>query len=348
MNFAIIGAGVAGLAAARELHRRRPDLAITLYEQAARPGGRVLTGRRPGFAFEHGAQNLRAPTAAIERLLAADLAAGELRDIGLPVWTFDRAEVIGEGDPAQNAEPKWIYVAGNDRLVDRLTAGLDIRANTPIERIERSGLGWRLYGASSPAALATASAVLVTSPAPEAARLLSNSDFDSKGREGLLGELARASYRRCISIALACNQPLAQPFYALVNIDRAHPISWLALEHAKGPEHCPPGHSLLVAQMGARWSIDRWQAPDHELAGEALALAGDLLGETLIQPLWSDVYRWPYALPDAGADFETLNSGASGLFFAGDYTAALGRVHLAIESGWRAAEAISQAIEGAT
>ena len=60
----------------------------------------------------------------------------------------------------------------------------------------------------------------------------------------------------------------------------------------------------------------------------------------------TDVWRWPQALPDGGADFAVLNGGAAGLFFAGDYTAGQGRVHLAIESGWRAAAAIERALGG--
>ena len=56
---------------------------------------------------------------------------------------------------------------------------------------------------------------------------------------------------------------------------------------------------------------------------------------------WSDAQRWRYALPAGQADFARLNGTGSGLYFAGDFTAELGRVHLAIESGWRAAELIA-------
>jgi renalase len=160
----------------------------------------------------------------------------------------------------------------------------------------------------------------------------------------LIGELSRATYRRCISLALAYDRRIERPFYALVNTDRAHPISWLAFEHDKGPARCPPGHSLLIAQMAPGWSARHWEAPDTELERLAAELSGALLGEDLRAPLWSDVRRWPYALPDSGADFAALNASGGGLFFAGDYTAGLGRVHLAIESGWRAAEAIERAL----
>src|SRR5215212_5671946 len=115
-DLAIIGAGVAGLAAARALRQRRPGLAITICEQNRELGGRLATRRREGYIFDHGAQNLRAPTPELARLLTAELPSDQLCDIGLPVWTFDGAGVLAQGDPAQNAEPKWIYRDGLDRL----------------------------------------------------------------------------------------------------------------------------------------------------------------------------------------------------------------------------------------
>jgi len=45
---------------------------------------------------------------------------------------------------------------------------------------------------------------------------------------------------------------------------------------------------------------------------------------------------------DSSADFDTLNSSGSGLFFAGDYMSGPGRLHLAIESGWRVAKLIER------
>src|SRR5829696_6560677 len=120
MKLAIIGAGVAGLAAARALRQRQPDLAMTIYEQSRGLGGRAATRRRDGFVFDHGAQNIRTPTPEMERLLTAELPANDLIDIGQPVWTFDGAGAIAAGDPAQNAEAKWTYRNGLIRLAELL------------------------------------------------------------------------------------------------------------------------------------------------------------------------------------------------------------------------------------
>jgi renalase len=368
LDLAIIGAGVAGLTAARALRQRypdegegRPDLAIAIYEQSHELGGRVATRRRDTYIFDHGAQNLRAPTPELARLLTAELPSDQLRDIGLPVWTFDGAGALAEGDPAQNADPKWIYRDGLDRLGELLGAGLEIHRGVRIAVLRRtknqeprtdmratgsrfSVLGsmperWSLIDAKGQAA-GTADFVLLTPPAPQAAEIVAASELDAILKDALLAELAHASYRRCISLAIAYPRRIDRPYYALVNTDRAHAIAWLALEHAKAPERCPPGHSLLIAQMASRWSLDHWHAPIDQLEQLIVPQVAALLGEDLRAPLWSDVQRWPYALPDRGADFATLNGGSGGLFFAGDYTAGLGRVHLAIESGWRVAEEI--------
>ena len=369
MKLAIIGAGVAGLAAARALRQRRPDLAITIYEKSRGLGGRAATRRRDGYIFDHGAQYMKAPTPELERLLNAELPADDLIDIGQPVWTFDSAGAIAEGDPAQNADPKWTYRGGLSRLGKLLGAQLDIQCETRVGRIGRKTKDeGRIVGASDSLwslvfglsfagyelfdiqqhQVGEADLVLLTPPAPQTADILAASDFDADIKAALLAELAHATYTRCISLALAYDRPIARPFYALVNSDRAHAISWLALEHAKAPERCPPGHSLLIAQMAARWSLDHWETLADELERLVADQVGALLGEDTRAPLWSDVQRWRYALPDSGADFDALNAFGSGLFFAGDYTSGQGRLHLAIESGWRAASAIERVLPGPT
>ncbi len=194
--------------------------------------------------------------------------------------------------------------------------------------------------------IGAAGLILFTAPAPEVAEILVAGNLGSGTKEGLGAELACVRYRRCISLALAYSGRVERPYYALVNIDRGHPISWLAFEHDKGPERCPAGHSLLIVQMAPQFSHDYWEAPAEDLTRVVAEQVSGLLGAELGRPLWGDVRRWRHALPDAGAPFDALNGAgaASGLFFAGDYTTEPGRVHLAIESGWRAAALIDAAL----
>src|SRR5579859_7107024 len=221
MQLAIIGAGIAGLVAARTLHQRRPDLAITLYEQRAEPGGRVASRRCQGCVFDYGAQYLSTPSADLLQLITKDIPSDELHDIGMPVWTFDRLNHIAPGDELQNAAPKWIYRSGLDQLAWLLAAGLDIRYGTRVSQIRSMpasttvSAGYLLYdGHGQP--IGPADMVLWTQPAPELRHVLGQSDIAPHIRAQLLGELQPVRYRPCISMALNYDRPITRPFYALV------------------------------------------------------------------------------------------------------------------------------------
>lgn len=351
-QLAIIGAGPAGLAAARALRRLRPDLTITLYEKSRGVGGRAATRRRNDWTFDHGAQLFKTPSPALEQLVLHELPADELFDLLQPVWVFDAAGTISVGDPALNAEPKWVYRDGINRLGKLLADGLDVRREVRITALRRDPhdrrrqdeggpfrAPWQLFDTSN-AYIGTADAVLLTAPAPQAAEIVAASDLDTPLRDRLLAGLQAARYRRCLSLTLAFARPLERPFYALVNTDRQHPMAWLALEHCKGAQRGPNGQSLLIAQMAAAFSLQHWDMPPKELTLLVLEHLQTLLQEDLGAPLWHDLQRWRYALPDAPADLGDLN-GTEGLYFAGDALAGQGRIHLAIESGWLAAEAIA-------
>jgi renalase len=125
-----------------------------------------------------------------------------------------------------------------------------------------------------------------------------------------------------------------RPYYALVNTDKAHAISWLAWEHEKAPERVPLGAGLLIAQMAPQYSQDNWHMPDAELIGDAAHRISTLLDEPLDKPFFSDVYRWKYALPTEKANAEQLNALTLPieLAFCGDAFVG-GRAHLALEHG---------------
>jgi len=341
MNLAIIGAGMAGLSAARELRWHRPDLAITIYEKSRGLGGRVATRRRDGAIFDHGAQVIKASDEAMRQLLTADLPSDGLRRVERPVWVLGAAGERIPGDPALNAEQSWTYAGGINHLGKLLGDGLDIRRETRVAALRREPgtARWALFDATG-VQLGTADAVLLTPPAPQTAEIVAASDLESDAREMILAELSRVPYRRCLTLTLAYDRLIDRPFYALINVDRRHPIAWLALEHTKGPERCPPGHSLIIVQMAGHFSMEHWNAPVDELALAVIELASVALGEDVSKPLWYDRQGWRYALPDGVANSAALNATRTGLFFAGDYTVGLGRIHLAIASGRDIAETI--------
>ncbi|WP_322495126.1 NAD(P)/FAD-dependent oxidoreductase [Chloroflexus sp.] len=334
---AVVGAGMAGLAAASAL--KAAGIATIVFEKSRGVGGRAATRRIVDCCFDHGAQYVKAPSVALQDLIADT---GDAVQIQRPVWTFTAANQIGPSDLAYGNEEKWTWPTGITRIAKYLANGLDVRLETTVASIHTAGDRYRLTAADGND-LGHFDAVLLTAPAPQSAAILAAGDL-APANTALIAALHSVQYRRSISITAAFPQRPAVPWYALVNTDRHHPISWLACEHDK-PGRAPDGVGLLIAQMSDQWATAHWDGlqkgtfspndplppPIHEALAAIRVLAGDLG-----TPLWVNVQRWRYALPDTATPLTTMDR----IVVAGDMTAGQGRVHLAIEDGWRAADQI--------
>lgn len=146
-SIAVIGAGLAGLTAARRLSDR--GCAVTVFEKSRGLGGRLATRRTAeGWWFDHGGAVLTtvdgpwtAPASFLSFLESAE--AG--------------------GDAARHGDG-FRGLPGASGVVTGLVAGLDIRFGAEIGPIAREGGGWRVGDL-------LADAVLCAAPAPQTARL---------------------------------------------------------------------------------------------------------------------------------------------------------------------------------
>jgi len=331
-SVAIIGAGCSGLAAAHEL--RDTGYAVTIFEQNQEVGGRAATREKQGFTFDYGAQYIKRGSPVSISMITERFQLADLIDIAKPVWIFDGDGHILEGDPIQNAEPKWNYRSGLQALAKRMAQGLDIRLETRIDYLQSGKTGWKLF-AHRGEDIGEFDRVLITLPAREAAELIKNSQIQDRRQEEMCALLEKARYNPLISVMLGYQpRPRERPYYALVNTDKAHAISWLAWEHEKALERVPEGAGMLIAQMAPQYSHDNWHIPDAEIASDVAHRITTLLDEPLNDPFFSDIYRWKYALPTEKANAEQLNSLTLpiGLAFCGDSFVG-GRVHLVLEHG---------------
>ena len=331
-SVAIIGAGCSGLAAAHELRDAGYD--VTIFEQSQGVGGRAASRDQQGFIYDYGAQYIKSGSSVSIDLITRRFWLADLVDIRKPVWIFDREGHIQEGDPVQNAEPKWNYRSGLNALAKCMAQGLDIRLQSRIDYLQKSRTGWKVFGRSNHRA-GDFDRVLITIPASQAAELIKVSHIADALREDISTLLLKATYNSLISIMLGYQPiPKARLYYALVNTDKGHTISWLAWEHEKAPERVPEGAGLLIAQMAPQYSQDNWHKPDAELIDDVANRITVLLDEPLNKPVFTDVYRWLFALPAEKADAGQLNTITLpvGLAFCGDAFVG-GRVHLALEHG---------------
>lgn len=346
MRLAIIGAGPAGLAAA---HALAADAEVTVFEKSRGVSGRAATrwrdapapdGADARWRYDHGAQYLSpepdSPAARLVRAVAGDV----LVEVEGEVWPFDADGVIRPA-LARAGGTRWTFADGIADLGRRLrdaTPGLDLRLQTRVSALDRAGEGWALSGDDGP--LGTFDAVLMTAPAPQTAELL---------RTGAAADLAdavgRAAYRSQFTIVWAFHEPVSRPadVYALVNAGGGHDVAWVAVESDK-PGRAPEGGALLLAQMSDAWTQAHYDDARDDLVASARAAVSDLWAP-LPEPAWADTQRWRYSLPDGHPDTDRLAAAAArGLFFAGDWTAGQGRVHLALEEGLAAADRLRQTL----
>jgi renalase len=331
-SIAIIGAGCSGLAAAHEL--RDAGYTVTVFEESDGVGGRAATRKQQGFIYDYGAQYIKKGSSVSVSLITERFRLADLIDIGKPVWVFDRHGHIQEGDPVQNAEPKWNYRSGLNALAKCMAQGLDIRLQTRINHLRQNITGWSLFDDAG-RHVGEFERVLIAIPASQAVELIEASEVADAQREDVYALLRKASYNPLISVMLGYRQaPLARLYYALVNTDKAHAISWLAWEHEKAPERVPEGAGLLIAQMAPQYSRDHWVLPTNEIISDVASRVATLLDEKLNNPIFTDIYRWRYALPAEKTDAQQLNALAlpMGLAFCGDAFVG-GRVHLVLEHG---------------
>ena len=342
MKLLIIGAGISGLATAYILAKQAPHIDIHCIEKSRGVGGRAATRRRNGAIFDHGAQFFR--TNDVEQLafFYNQLDASQLIDIAKPVWTFTHDNMIAVGDSAQNNVPKLVYRTGINQLGKLLKPdNLRISFEQRVHHIAHEHNLIHCVDANQQE-IAVGDAVLFTPPAPQTIDILHESTCDSTMKQQLIDALTPATYRPCLSITMAFAHAFEFPFYALVNSDRQHDISWLAFEHDKDASRAPAGQSLITIQLAPAASKTHWDADVDTLATHYLPAIAALLNTQLPQPLWVDRQGWRYALPDGKANTHLLQmyERSHGVYFAGDALSGLGRVHLALQSGFDVAQRI--------
>ncbi len=340
-SVAIIGAGMSGLAAAHTL--QDAGLIVTLFEKSRGVGGRAATRKRDGFIYDHGAQYFKGGSELSTEWITKRFPTSDLLDIAKPVWIFDGEGHIQEGDPKQNADAKWSYRSGFTSFSKRMAEGLDVRLETLVGRVQQMDRGWAIFGAANES-LGHFDQLLITIPATQAISLIEASQFADEQGKAISEQLGKAKYNPLISVMLGYKPtPQTRPYYALVNTDKGHPISWLAWEHEKAPERVPEGTGLLIAQMAPTYSKEHRETPQTVLFQDVAQLVSTLVDEQLTTPMFTDVQYWRYALPSEKADADTLLALTLplGLAFCGDAFVG-GRAHLALEDGVHVAQHLLQ------
>ena len=201
------------------------------------------------------------------------------------------------GDRARGGDDGPVFVTvrgGLGSLPDVLIAAAraDLRLRTPVHGLRRTATGFELSvgPAAAPEVLA-ADVVLVTAPAPKAARLL------GEVAPGAVEPLQGIPYASVAVVAMAFPvQEVDAGSGLLVPPVTGRLVKGVTVSSAKWP-HLAPGALRVRASVGRFGDESELQRLDEELAAAVVADTADLLGLSRPEPVQTAVVRWGGSLP---------------------------------------------------
>ena len=194
---AVIGSGIAGLAAARVLQDHNIDARV--FDKGSRPGGRMVSRQLLGVPFDYGAQYFTARSESFASLSRALIDEGVLA-----TWQPRQArpDTAGIAQSQSQREPQdWLIAPqGFSVFAARLALGLNVQQLKQVLHIERATHGWTISFADG--STAQFDEVLVTVPGPQQGALVEHAPP------------ASAHYVPCWSLTLGFHGTVALPFDA--------------------------------------------------------------------------------------------------------------------------------------
>ena len=280
MDIAIIGAGLAGLSAARDLCAA--GHAVTVFDKSGGIGGRVATRRTDHGAFDHGAGVLHGIPDAL-RAAAGEAAAGfETGLVGVPGNSgFARALANGT------------EVRGRHRVTG-LSLGPEMRWSLTFEDGMRAG---------------DFEAVLICIPQPQARALLETSELEV-APDTVFAGLETVTMRPCWTLMATFDAAVPAPD----RLEIGDPPALARRDAAK------PGRDALetwVMQAEADWSEAHLEEATEHVAQVLVASFRAATGAS--EPVHAAAHRWRFARTGRPLGKHCLWDPAHRIGLAGDW-----------------------------
>jgi predicted NAD/FAD-dependent oxidoreductase len=278
----IVGAGLAGLTAAR--HLVEAGLPVLVVDKGRGLGGRLATRRIAvgGWAgvFDHGAQFFTARDPRFTVQVDAWRQAGVARE-----WSRGFA---APGQPYQaDGHPRYIGVPAMTALARQLAAGLAVRTRAQARVVARQGDGWAvtLTGGET----LRAAALVLTPPVPQSLALLEAGGvaLPADDRQALQA----LTYEPCLAVLVVLDGASRIPEPGAIQFATGE-LAWMADNSRKGLQ---PQAGSVTLHASAAFSRRHWADADEAVQERLLAAAGEWLGARVLH---AEVKRWRYARPE--------------------------------------------------
>jgi renalase len=305
----IVGAGLSGLVAAREL--QAAGLEVAVIDKGVSPGGRLATRRIGTATLDHGAQFFTVRTPAFQHRVDDWIERGLVT-----VWSH--------GFGATDVHPRFVAPLGMNSLAKDLAFGLDVSCSTRAVAVRRAGPQWEV--ATDDDVVRVADRLVVATPLPQASALLTDAAIDLDDR------LMRTDYDRTIALLATLDRP--------PRIDAPGGVQWPNQDVAFVADNVAKGVSTtpaLTLHASAAWSQSNWERDTADVVASLVDLAAPWLGDAAIDE--AQVKKWRFATPRTSWPDECWVSGDGGIVLAGDAFDGP-RIEAAHNSGLAAAHAL--------
>lgn len=276
MRVVIIGAGLSGLIAAREL--TAAGVEVIVLDKGRSPGGRLATRRIGGATLDHGAQffTVRSPAFATQ--------VDDWQERGLVhVWNHGFT-TPDANDADADGYPRYVATNGMNSLAKDLAVDVDVRCSTMVFAIRRDIETGTVTVVIDDGTVLDTDAVIVTTPLPQAFALMIDGNIE------LDEALFRTSYDRTIGLLVHLDGPSALPASGGVqNPDEV--FSFIGDNAAKGVSAEP----AVTFHANPVWSEAHWDDDNTALVEQLTAAAATWLGEAKI--IERSLKKWRLATP---------------------------------------------------
>lgn len=312
----IVGAGMAGLAAASALNRR--GFETLLIDKSRKIGGRLASKNIGRARFDYGAQFMTARDGLFLSLLE------ECEQRGLIKQWF--SSMSGN----QQVHPRWCGISAMTGVAEYLADSLQFRPSLQLSTIKSSSNSWLAHMRSGE--IIQAGAVVLTPPVPQILNLLKDSDISQPA--DIASRLTSIKYEKCLAVLATLNGRSKIDPPGGMKLTHG-PISWLADNYLKGISQVP----AVTIHGSPHFSEKHWDS-DRQQSGRLLIEAAEPWIGTEVSEY--HVHGWRYAKPlHVEHEHYLVTSHMPPLILAGD---AFGgpRVEGATISGWKAAAALTE------
>lgn len=304
----VIGAGMAGLTAAREL--RQNGWTVTVLDKGRGVGGRLASRTIDGARFDHGAQYFSTKTVDFQQHVADLQAAGVVARWHLEesFWADRHPRYVGRG--GMNGIAKYLSadvpVLTSEKVVTLRAVPGGVRAETEVGH---------QYEARY---------VLLTAPAPQAVALLESGGESVPARERAL--LEGIGYEPCLAVMAVLNVPSRIPAPGGIKFEN-QPISWLADNQQKGISATPS----VTIHASPAFSRQYLEADLNAVGQLLLDHAAEWVPAATVRTF--QVHRWRYSLAARRHDQEFIRLEKPFPVLIGGDAFGMGNVEGAFRSG---------------